>query len=69
MVKSPGYSFREPGFDSQHSQSDSELPITSVPGHLIPCSRLCGQQVYPGCTDKHSGKTSIRIKLKKAKNP
>lgn len=33
-----GYSFREPGFVSQHSHGSSKLFITPVPEDLVPSS-------------------------------
>lgn len=35
VVKSTCYFYRGPGFGSQHTRGDSQLPLTPVPGHPV----------------------------------
>lgn len=63
-VKSNGYSFRGPRFNSQHPQDSSQPHITPVPEESVSSSGLCGA---PGMhmtdmyTDIHAIKTATQI--------
>ena len=55
MVKSVGWSSKEPGFNPQHPHGSSHLPTTSVLGDPIPADRhICRQS-----TNTHKIKINI----------
>lgn len=59
-VRSNGCSLREPGFNSHHEHSGSQLSVISVPGDQISSGLWAsGMQVA------HAGRELIYIKLKK----
>lgn len=61
-VKSTGYSFKGPEFNSQYPYVVSQLPITSVPGDLLTSSDLRRHQMYMWDVYIHKGQTLRSIK-------
>jgi hypothetical protein len=69
VVKSSGYSCIRTGFDSQNRHDGSQLPVTPVPGHLMPSSGLLWYQAYKRCRVIRSVRALMHLKTNKRQEP
>lgn len=69
VVMSTGCSSIAQGFNFQHTHGDSQLVTPVTRGLALFFSGLCGHhQVYVQCTNTHTWRTPIHIKIKHIKD-